>query len=353
MRVALVVHHARPTGGQDRYALELARHLAARCEMTLVAIRVIGDLPRGVRLLAVRAPDRPLLLTAPLFRRAASALLRHEHFDVVHTIGGALPGASVVTAQFCHATWAAVAPRASLNRRLVTRQAIADERAAYRHPALRAVVAVSRTTAADVALHYGPLRAPVTVIPNGVDLDVFRPKGAPRPARDPAVVLFVGAYERKGLETAIEALALMRTRARLRAVGAGPRRRYERLAELLGVADRVALEPPRPDIAAVFAEADAFVFPTRYDPFGMVVAEALACGVPVVTSAAAGAADLITPDEHGYVVPDAHDTRAFADALDAVLADRERMSAAAPSAVRDLSWDAIARRTLDVYRAAS
>lgn len=353
MRVALVVHHARPTGGQDRYALELARHLAADCEVALVAIRATGDLPPGVRLLPVRAPDRPFLLTAALFRRAAGALLRRQHFDVVHAIGGALPGASVITAQFCHAAWAAVAPRPSLYQRAVTHQAIADERAAYRHPALRAVVAVSRTTAADVANHYGPLQAPVTVIPNGVDLDVFRPRGTTRPARDPAVVLFVGAYERKGLETAIQALALMRTRTRLRAVGAGPRRRFELLAERLGVADRVTLEPPRPDIGAVFAEADAFVFPTRYDPFGMVVAEALACGVPVVTSAAAGAADLIVPGEHGAVIPDARDARAFADALDAVLADRERMGATARSAVRDLSWDAIAQRTLDVYRAAS
>ncbi len=71
------------------------------------------------------------------------------------------------------------------------------------------------------------------------------------------------------------------------------------------------------DIDRAFAEADVFVFPTRYEPFGMVVAEALACGVPVVTSAAAGAADLLTPMKHGAVVPDPLDAQAFAAAIDA------------------------------------
>ena len=353
MKVALVVHHARPTGGQDRYALELARHLSARCEVTLVTIRAEGDLPDAVRVLPVRVPGRPLLLTAPLFRRRAASLLARRGFDIVHAIGGALPGAGVITAQYCHAAWREVAGPRGPYHRLVTRQAVADERDAFRHPALRAVIAVSRRTAAEVEHHYGPLRAPVSVIPNAVDHGAFHPEARAREAAASAVVLFVGAYERKGLETAIEALALMRTPARLRAVGAGPHARFERLAERLGVADRVALEPPRADIAAVFRAADAFVFPTRYDPFGIVIAEALASGVPVVTSAAAGAADLIAPGEHGYVIPDPHDAGAFAAALDATLADRARMSAAAPAAVRELSWAAVAERTYAVYEAVS
>ncbi len=265
----------------------------------------------GVRL--VRAPGRPMLLTAALFRRRAAALARAGGYDVVHAVGGALPGASVITAQFCAAEWRRLDRRAGWYQRLVSAQAVRDERRAYRHPALRAVIAVSKRTAAEVERHYGPLRVPVEVIPNAVDSGLFAPRpadpaaagGTPRrdASRRRARLLFVGAYDRKGLDMAIRALARLRGDAELLAIGGGDRARYRRLAASLGVADRVRLEPPRSRIAEAFAAADVFLFPTRYEPFGMVIAEALASGVPVVTSAMAGAAELIRDGESGYVVP--------------------------------------------------
>ena len=358
MRVALVVHHVRPTGGQDRYALELARRLAGQCDLDLVTIRAEGDLPSGARIRTVSVPDRPLLVTAPLFVRAARSLLRGERYDVVHTVGGAYPGASVITAQFCHAAWREVNRSPSLYERLVSRQAIAHEREAYRHPSLRALIAVSQRTADEVQRHYGPLAVPVTVIPNAVDATRFAPRPAPRPARGPPplppVLLFVGAYARKGLDTAIRALARLRTPGvRLVAVGDGPRAPYRRLAEELGVTARVRLEPRTPNVEAWFGQADAFVFPTRYEPFGMVLVEAMASGLPVVTSAVAGAAELVRDGESGRIVPDAEDAGGFAAALDRILEDparRAAMGRAARDAVLGLTWDMVAERTLAVYR---
>ena len=354
MKVALVVHHIRPTGGQDRYALELARRLAGECDLDLVTIRAEGDLPSGARVLTVPVPDRPLFLAAPLFQRAARRILAGARYDVVHTIGGALPGATVITAQFCHAAWRAANRSPSLNERLVARQAIAHERAAYRHPALRAVIAVSARTAEEVGRHYGPLTVPVTVIPNGVDAARFAPHQGARPPRPGPLLLFVGAYGRKGLDTAIRALARLRApNVTLTAVGDGPRAPYRRLAAAFGVGDRVRLEPRTPDVARWFADADAFVFPTRYEPFGMVIVEAMASGLPVVTSAAAGAAELVRDGESGMVVADAEDARGFAAALDRILEDPVRrlaMGHAARQAVLGLTWDRVAEQTLAVYR---
>ena len=357
MKAALVVHHVRPTGGQDRYALELARRLAGAVDLDIVTIRAEGGLPSNVRVLTVRVPDRPLLVTAPLFRRAARRTLALTRYDVVHTIGGALPGASVITAQFCHAAWRAVNRSASAYERLVTRQAIRHERSAYRDPALHALIAVSRHTADEIQEHYGPLAVPITVIPNAVDAERFAPRPEAPADRTGRVLLFVGAYARKGLDTAIRALARMRTQPApvLLAVGDGDRSSYARLATSLGVGDRVRLEPPTPDVARWFAEADAFVFPTRYEPFGMVIAEAMASGLPVVTSAAAGAADLIREGESGHIVGDPENADAFAAALDGVLSNesrRQAMGRSARAAVQQLTWDMVAERTLDVYRSA-
>lgn len=356
MKIALVIHRVRPEGGQDRYALELARRLAGACQVEIVALRVEGDLPPSVRVRTVRAPSRPALLTAPLFHALAGRAVAGGRFDVVHAVGGALPGANVITAQFCNAAWRDARPAPGVYQRAVLAQAVAGERRAYHHPALRQIIAVSPRTAAELERHYGPLGAPVTVVPNAVDSAQFHPDPTVRRPGALPRVLFVGAYERKGLDVAIRALARMAVRAELVAIGSGGRGALAALAASLGVADRVRLEPPRADIATAYRDADAFVFPTRYEPFGMVIAEALASGVPVVTSAAAGAADLVKDGESGYVVADAEDAAGFARGLDRLLgADaraRERMAAAAREAVRTLTWDDVAERTLAVYRRA-
>ncbi len=371
MRVALAIHRVRPTGGQDRYALELARRLASHCELDLITLAVDGSLPPSVRVRALGRPGLPLLLAAPRFRRRAAAAVAGGRYEVVHGIGGALPGSTVVTAQFCAAEWRRVNPRAGIYQRLVSAQAARDEREAYRHPRLRAVIAVSRRTAGEIQRHYGPLAVPIHVVPNAVDQDAFRPRNGAAPpalsgapaARDAGAgaphrprLLFVGAYARKGLDTAIRALARMTCDAELLAIGDGDRERHLRLASQLAVADRVRLEPPRDRIEEAFAVADAFVFPTRYEPYGMVIAEALASGVPVVTTALAGAAELIVPGEAGFVLDDPEDAGGFAAALDRVVGDhriRARMTRAARAAVRDLTWDMVAERTLEVYRAAA
>jgi len=354
VRVALAIHRVRPGGGQDRYALELARRLGGACELDLITLAAEGELPAGVRVRRVPAPRRPLLVAAPLFRMGARLLARGGRYDLVHTVGGALPGAQVVTAQFCHAEWRRLMPGADWYQRIVTAQAVRDERAAYRHPRLAAVIAVSTRTAAELERHYGPLSVPVYVVPNAVDLDRFAPR--PHAPRARPRLLFVGAFERKGLDVAIRALARLRHDAELVAVGGGDHERYRRLAAALGIADRVTLEPPRADIAAVFAAADLFVFPTRYEPFGMVIGEALASGLPVVTSGRAGAADLIRDGVSGWVVTDPEDDAAFAAAVDRILEDddaRAAMGRAAREAVKDLTWDSVAAQTLEVYRSAA
>jgi len=353
VRVALVVQQVRPEGGQDRYALELARQLASRCDLDVVAIRVEGSLPSTVGIRRITLPRRPALLINPIFRRLAAAIAARGRYDVVHSIGAAMSGANVVTAQFCNAAWRAIVRDPGLYRRTVISQAIAGERITYRHPNLRAVIAVSRRTGSDLEHHYGPLRAPVIVIPNAVDHEQFRPPEREAPRSSPPRVLFVGAYHRKGLDIAIRSLSLMAVRAELVAIGSGDRRALSALAASLGVGDRVHLEPPRSHIADAFRSADVFVFPTRYEPFGMVIAEALASGVPVITSARAGAAELIQEGESGFVLADPEDVEGFARAADLVLcadaSTRARRSLAAREAVRLLTWERIAERTFEVY----
>jgi UDP-glucose:(heptosyl)LPS alpha-1,3-glucosyltransferase len=98
-------------------------------------------------------------------------------------------------------------------------------------------------------------------------------------------------------------------------IGKGERAPYAALAERLGLAERVVWLGARADVERWYAAADAVVLPTRYEPFGNVHLEALASGVPVVASTAAGGAEAIEPGRSGAIV-DPLDPAAIARALD-------------------------------------
>ena len=374
MKIALVAHHARPTGGQDRYILELARQLAPRHEVHIIAVRAEGLEGSGVTVHELGLADRPVLALEPRFARRAAAVVSGRRFDIVHVVGGSFPGASVITAQYCQPAWRIARDRyrvreesfaAAWYHKLVAIQAIAYERRAYAHPALRAVIAVSRSTAADLEVQYGVQPSSVTVIHNGVDPDVFDRTRYPdarawlrrelRLAAEAPIALLIGTYARKGLDTAIAAVARASDALHLVVAGSGDDGAARRAAYDAGLGERLHLLGPRADVAPLYAAADVFVLPTRYEPFGMVIVEAMASGLPVVVPASAGATELIVPGESGAVVAAPDDTAGFAAALHGLLADparREAMGRAAREAALTVSWPRIAQQTEAVYRQA-
>lgn len=370
MRIALVVHDARPGGGQDRYVLELANRLGSRHEVTLFARTAVGLGP-GVRFQQIAAPSRPLVLLARMFARRAWQAVNLERWDVVHTVGGALPGAGVVTAQYCHRAADEAARRwpsehtgrlESAYRRLDSYFAANDELAAARHPGLRALIGVSRRTLNEWKAAYRPAAAHEAVVPNGVDAERFRPAEPEERAElrrslglqgSARIMLLVGALVRKGVETALQALAQLGDDVHLVAVGAGPHERIRATAQHMGVAARLQLLDPLDDIERFFAGADLFLFPSRYEPFGMVVAEAWAAGLPVVASGPTGALEWATPNEDAIIIADPTDAGGFADAARRILGDpalAARMAQRGRELAKRFTWEQVAQETESVYR---
>ena len=103
---------------------------------------------------------------------------------------------------------------------------------------------------------------------------------------------------------------------------------FERLARRLGVADRVRFIGYCADMRNAYFAADFFVHPTFYDPCSNVVLEAMACGLPVITSRYNGASELMHPPQEGYVIDDPHDHERLAACLTQML-DPARRSACA------------------------
>ncbi len=157
-------------------------------------------------------------------------------------------------------------------------------------------------------------RSRIRIIPNGIGVAIPRiPRQEARErleVPDEAFcVLFVGTgWERKGLRFAIEAVELLRDDALLLVAGRGNPSRYRSArARFLGAVK---------DLAALYSAADVFVLPTIYDPFSNACLEAVAAGLPVITTTANGLAEILTPGVHGDIV-EPGDGRALAAALEA------------------------------------
>jgi glycosyltransferase involved in cell wall biosynthesis len=211
------------------------------------------------------------------------------------------------------------------------------------------IIAVSERTKRDLIERYAIPGESISVIPNGVD-NGFSPDG-PRSDGSP-YLLFVGAlHVRKDPLGAIEALALADSELRLVIVGPdkGAAAEARRLVARLGLDNRVefAGHVEKPALAALYRGAEALVFPSRYEGFGLPVLEAMASGTPVV-AAAAGAIPEVAGDAAVLVEPG--DPVALAGGIERALADRDRLVRAGLERARLYSWKEAARQTLAVYR---
>jgi UDP-glucose:(heptosyl)LPS alpha-1,3-glucosyltransferase len=237
------------------------------------------------------------------------------------------------------------------------------EQRVFASPRLQAVICNSEMVRDEILKYFGPLDVRLEVIYNAVDLERFSPLLRSRfrqalltrltiPERS-LVYLFVGSgYARKGLAQVLRALKQLPLHCYLVVVGKDRHmRRYERLAHRLGVAARVRFVGAQEETAPYYGAADAFVLPTLYDPFPNVVLEAMASGLPVVTSSKCGAVDLIRDGENGYVC-DALDVDGLVWRMRELLDHgiRERLGYASRKLVEGWTAEQMAERLLGLYR---
>jgi UDP-glucose:(heptosyl)LPS alpha-1,3-glucosyltransferase len=196
---------------------------------------------------------------------------------------------------------------------------------------LKAVLANSQMVADEIVRHFGFPRAKIHLVPNGIDLTRFHPDARSRhrtavrkrlgTAPDRPVALFVGSgFKRKGLDAAIAALAASGTDAELWVVGHDRQpSAYAKIAERAGIPpERFRMIGPVDDPLPYYASADVLVLPSVYDPFPSTVIEALACGLPVVTSTGCGSRDAVHRLDPA-LVRDARDIDGLAAAINRAL----------------------------------
>ncbi len=239
------------------------------------------------------------------------------------------------------------------------------ERRFYRSSCPTVVIAVSKSVKQELIDEFGTPEETIDVIPNGVDIQRFHPMNRLTYRRElrqelglsesDTVALFVGnSWERKGLSLAIEAVeALSAFGVRLLVVGSGDPAAHGKSENVSGAGSSVLFVDRRVvDIQRYYAAADVLLLPSHYEPFGMVVMEALASGLPVIVSSVAGVAEYITEGHNGLFIHDLSNAGELTRRIASLIGSgelRENSATQGRLLAEQFSWDRIADLTVRAY----
>ncbi|SDC02737.1 Glycosyltransferase Family 4 [Paenibacillus sp. UNCCL117] len=373
-KIVIVAHDVGGGGGMERHLEEVIMRLKQDADVTVVAASMKLADPSGVRFIRIPVMAKPVPLKMMVFAIMATLRLLFIKRDLLHTTGAIVANrADVSTVHFCHAGYVEATgnTRSKLNRSLLRRWnsalassiALGMERLIYRPGRTRKLIAVSGRVRQELLASFPYEPHEVEVVPNGVDMSCFRPMtddekrtlrlkhGLPEHGR---FVLFMGGdWPLKGLDYVIDAFnqtAPAYPDLHLLVVGKGDKEAYApKIAE--AVRSRVIFAGKRPNPEEWFGLSDLFIFPSSYETFSLVVHEAAAAGLVVLSTRVGGVEDLIEDGVNGYWIERdgeqiARRLRSVLDAPEEHAAMRERSR----SRVSALTWDHTYGLMKDIYR---
>jgi UDP-glucose:(heptosyl)LPS alpha-1,3-glucosyltransferase len=358
-------------GGVERLVYEAARHFSGEHDVTVYACSFESTGLEGISKVRIDlGPRTPRLLRlADFSRRVRQEVHTHSH-DHLISFGVAPVGADVLWVNSVHAAWLERRDRvpgdrirsSPLRRYLPRHQGmLAMERRYFTRSQARLALVVSDKVAADLERLYGFPRQRSVIVPNGYDSGEFAPGIAAEgraAVRDElgipqeAVVLLLVANElsRKGFSVLLEAVAALGDpRVHVLLVGRAAPSPYSEKIRALGLADRFRYGGSRTDMGRVHGAADIFVLPTRYEAFSLAVVEALASGLPVITTNVPGARDLVIDHCNGRLQQDPTSSEELTLLIRDALNDHRyrKWATGAAGSVRDHTWPKLLDRALD------
>ncbi len=344
LKIAFVLDRYLPSRGGESYFSWLARELARKGHEVHIFASRVEDIPgEPYRLHRIPVLGYPRSLRILSFLVNSIRVIRHYDFDIIHGVGRTLamnifnPHGGVEKA-YLKQEFSSISNRFYYVYKFIKRYLFPQhyvkvwvQRRQYVNDKVRRIIAISRMVKEDIIRYYGIPEEKITVVFNCVDLDRFHPKNRSMfrkvKRRDLGVddgtllLLFAGNnYRLKGLEPLLHALIPLKEwfpnePFRLLIAGRGQIGRYQRMARALDVSDLTLFLGPVKEIEHYYAASDIYVHPTFYDSCSLTVLEALASGLPVVTSRFNGAADAIASDKGGQILDNPADVEALAKAI--------------------------------------
>lgn len=372
MKIALAFPGCHRKAGVERVVFECARYLADRDhEVTVLAGEWEADAPRTITYRRVDAQIWPAFRRPMRFFGESSRALADMcgNFDALGTFGCVSPLGGVYWAQSVHAAWMEhsrrLRPAMSWGRwkqRLnpIHSRLLRLEQQHLGGRRYQKVIALSAEVRRDLKRFYDVPEEDIEVLPNGFSTEEFNlekrrllradMRQSLGYSDDDRVIIFVAnELERKGFGPLMRAVASLEdSRARLLVVGNVVARGYAAEMKALGLADRVKFVGPTREVMNYYAAADVFALPTQYEAWGMVIVEAMACGVPALTSRLAGAAVAVHEGKSGLLLDDPGDVVEIAGKLMKLMEGEHKTQDWIADSVRQYSWPRILGKYEDV-----
>ncbi|HLE88123.1 MAG TPA: glycosyltransferase family 4 protein [Candidatus Brocadiaceae bacterium] len=227
------------------------------------------------------------------------------------------------------------------------------------------VLAISDVVRKEIVSVYGVSEDSIEVIYDGIDTETFNPSqksiyresirkefGLPL---DRPVILFLGnGFKRKGLGTLMEALFLLKDKDIYSLVvgGDASMKSYKEKAGAVGLKDKVVFAGPQKSPERFYAAADIFVMPSLQEAFGNSVLEAMACGLPAITTKIAGASEIMTGELADYVLADPLDAVCLSELISRLLepGKMERLGMEARFIAKRYTVESNARGIEDLFK---
>lgn len=382
MKIAFIVRHLNKAGGISRYVAECAAAYSidhevhvftSSCDVHMgekVKIHILPILTFKI-LSNLKLHSVNVLIEKFIFMIVSNIMVNVRDFDIVHNQGDFVGQADIYTAHSCHRGWLS---------KYATKQACLMEkiRKSPLNPlhmillyiekssvySSRIIISISEQVKRELLSHYSIESEKIVVIPNGVNIDEFMPiinSSSGRAIREKygigideiSIIFPAHEYHRKGLAQLIKAVSnIKEQKIKVLVVGRDNPKFFQKLSVKLGCFDRIKYFGHTNDISSFFQASDMLVFPTFYEPFGLIITEAMASGIPVVVSRCAGAAELISDGVDGLLIGDPDNIDEIRTLILQLINDsdlRRSMGNAGRLTILKYSWPIIANMTMNVY----
>ena len=343
-------------GGAERYLVDLCTRMATEgYEVHVYAEHQEEENP-GIYFHSVKTIPFPKSLRLLSFAIRATRAIENGNYDITFGAGNTLKADILQPHGGVHWAWFWRSLRVYdhpilwlikiLGRVFSPKQWVSGwvEDAPYQQKALRSVIAISDMVKQDMRHWYQIPEEKITVVYNGVDIDHFHPRN--RQYREEIrrrhgigeelVILFVSNnFRMKGLSYLIRALANMNKKATIPVkcliLGRDRKEPYLRLGKRLGISEAMVFAGSTDEPEKYYGASDLLVHPTFYDACSLTVLEALASGLPVITTHTNGASGIITEGQEGFVISDPRDDHTLAEKISFFL-NREKVERASIAA---------------------
>ena len=371
-KIAILIENFDKKGGSERRTYELVKQLIKRGHNITVFANSWSNIPtfegEGINFVKVPMTRWPFRFMAPLtYAFFADKAVKKEDFDIIHSQTRTYYQDVATLGGGCHRAWIDEGSSFKLLDPF-HRAVLSIEKKQFQNGNYKRIIVNSKLSKNGILKFYPVPEKRIKVIHNGVDAERFNPLNKEKYRTEirkrhnlsdnDFVILYVGSgFKRKGVSYLIEAVAsigndsINKSRIKLLIVGKDRLWPYKRLAAKADIDKNIIFVDYASETEKYYAASDIFALPTFFDPFANVTLEAMASGIPVITTRKNGASEIIEDGKDGFVINSPLEIDAIAEKIRALLNSKMRneMGNMAREKSKGFTWDRMAEETLKVY----